>query len=97
MLTSFSRPVPTNHHRRGCSSRFLCRNDQTTSLESELDLLGGKIYHDWSRDYFKILDEKPKLIEINQPIHLPQIRGKVELKNVWFKYPEKSGQDVFVV
>ncbi|MEK7064754.1 MAG: ABC transporter ATP-binding protein [Patescibacteria group bacterium] len=47
------------------------------------------------RDYFKILDEKPKLIEINQPIHLPQIRGKVELKNVWFKYPEKSGQDVF--
>lgn len=47
------------------------------------------------RDYFKILDEKPKLIEINQPIHLPQIRGKVEFKNVWFKYPEKSGQDVF--
>ena len=47
------------------------------------------------RDYFKILDEKPKLVEINQSIHLNHIKGKIELNNVWFKYPEKGGQDVF--
>lgn len=47
------------------------------------------------RDYFKILDEKPKLVEISQPVHLDRVRGKIEFHNVWFKYPEKGGQDVF--
>ena len=47
------------------------------------------------RDYLKILDAKPGLVEINQPITPVVTRGKVELENVWFKYPEKSGQDVF--
>lgn len=47
------------------------------------------------RDFLKILDEKPDLTEINQPVHLDQVRGQVDFKNVWFKYPEKGGQDVF--
>ena len=47
------------------------------------------------RDYIKILDEKSDLIEIDQPVIPSTIRGKVEFKNIWFKYPEKSGQDVF--
>ncbi|MBI1872124.1 ABC transporter ATP-binding protein, partial [Candidatus Collierbacteria bacterium] len=47
------------------------------------------------RDFMKILDKKPDLEEINRPINLTDIKGKVEFKNVWFKYPEKGGQDVF--
>lgn len=47
------------------------------------------------RDYLKILDEKPDLTEIEQPLYPTAIRGRVEFQNVWFKYPEKSGQDVF--
>lgn len=47
------------------------------------------------RDYLKIIDQKPSLTEINQPITLNEIRGQVEFQNVWFKYPEKGGQDVF--
>ncbi len=47
------------------------------------------------RDYLKILDAKPGLVEINQPLTPAVTRGKVEFENVWFKYPEKSGQDVF--
>ena len=47
------------------------------------------------RDYLKILDEKSDLIEIDQPVIPSAVRGLVEFKNVWFKYPEKDGQDVF--
>ncbi len=47
------------------------------------------------RDYLKILDAKPGLTEINRPITPITTRGKVEFENVWFKYPDKSGQDVF--
>jgi len=47
------------------------------------------------RDYLKILDEKSDLTEIDQPVTPSTIRGLVEFKNVWFKYPEKDGQDVF--
>ena len=47
------------------------------------------------RDYIKILDAKPGLVEINQPLTPAVTRGQVEFENVWFKYPEKSGQDVF--
>ena len=47
------------------------------------------------RDYLKILDEKSDLIEIDQPVIPSTVRGLVEFKNVWFKYPEKDGQDVF--
>lgn len=47
------------------------------------------------RDYVKILDEKPDIVEVDQPISLPEIKGRVEFENIWFKYPEKSGQDVF--
>lgn len=47
------------------------------------------------KDYMKILDQRPTITEINHPISLVDIRGKIELSNVWFKYPEKGGQDVF--
>ncbi len=47
------------------------------------------------RDYVKILDQKPQIVQIAQPVHLPEISGRVEFENVWFKYPEKGGQDVF--
>ncbi|OGD71272.1 hypothetical protein A3D09_01720 [Candidatus Collierbacteria bacterium RIFCSPHIGHO2_02_FULL_49_10] len=47
------------------------------------------------RDYFKILDARSDLVEINQPITPASTRGRVEFEKVWFKYPEKSGQDVF--
>lgn len=47
------------------------------------------------KDYMKILDQRPTIAEINHPISLTNIRGKIELSNVWFKYPEKGGQDVF--
>lgn len=47
------------------------------------------------RDYVKILDTKPDIVEVEQPISLPEIKGRIEFDNVWFKYPEKSGQDVF--
>lgn len=47
------------------------------------------------RDYLKILDAKSKIVEILQPVTPPTTRGNVEFDNVWFKYPEKSGQDVF--
>lgn len=47
------------------------------------------------RDYIKILDAKPGLVETNQPLTPTITRGQVEFENIWFKYPEKSGQDVF--
>ena len=47
------------------------------------------------RDYIKILDTKPELVEIDQPVYPHEIRGKVEFHNVWFEYPKKDGQDVF--
>ncbi|MBI3954648.1 ABC transporter ATP-binding protein [Candidatus Collierbacteria bacterium] len=47
------------------------------------------------RDYLKILDTKPDTVEIENPIHLTAPIGLVEFDNVWFKYKEKSGQDVF--
>lgn len=47
------------------------------------------------RDFLKILDKKPDLTEIDRPISLTDVKGKVEFKNVWFKYSEKGGQDVF--
>lgn len=47
------------------------------------------------KDYLKILDTPPDLTETASPIHLFESRGDVSFKNVWFKYPEKSGQEVF--
>ncbi len=46
------------------------------------------------RDFLKILQVKPDLTESISPVNLLNPRGKVEFGNVWFKYPEKSGQDV---
>lgn len=47
------------------------------------------------RDYLKILDAKSEVVEIDQPITPIVTRGKVEFESIWFKYPEKDGQDVF--
>ena len=46
-------------------------------------------------DYVKILDAKLNIVETDQPVIPSTVRGKVEFKNIWFKYPEKSGQEVF--
>ncbi|BCN31224.1 ABC transporter ATP-binding protein [Anaeromicropila herbilytica] len=35
---------------------------------------------------FTILDEEPMILEKEEPIHLPDIKGKIEFKNVWFAY-----------
>lgn len=47
------------------------------------------------RDYLKILDAKSEIVEVHQPITPTTTRGNVDFENIWFKYPEKSGQDVF--
>lgn len=47
------------------------------------------------KDYLKILDTPPDLTETDNPLYLTNPRGDIGFKNVWFKYPEKSGQEVF--
>lgn len=46
-------------------------------------------------DYLKILGTKPSLVESETPIVLAELEGRVEFRDVYFKYPEKSGQEVF--
>ena len=46
-------------------------------------------------DYLKILDQKPDLVEIDHPLTPSSVQGQIRFENVWFKYPEKSGQEVF--
>jgi len=46
------------------------------------------------RGFLRILQAKPDLTEIQNPTNLLSPQGKVEFDNVWFKYPEKSGQEV---
>ena len=45
------------------------------------------------RDYFKILNQTPDIQETNSPLS-PSIAGQISFKNIWFKYPEKNGQEV---
>ena len=45
------------------------------------------------RDYFKILNQTPDIQETNSPLS-PSITGQISFKNIWFKYPEKNGQEV---
>lgn len=47
------------------------------------------------KDYIKILDQKSSITEVNHPITLEKVKGKIEFNNVWFIYPEKGGQEVF--
>jgi ABC-type multidrug transport system fused ATPase/permease subunit len=46
-------------------------------------------------DYLKILDKKIDIKEIDTPVSPAQVKGEVSFNNVWFKYPDKSGQKVF--
>lgn len=47
------------------------------------------------RDYLKVLHDPIDVAQAQDPVYLDHVRGKVEFKNVHFKYPEKSGQEVF--
>lgn len=47
------------------------------------------------RDYLKVLHEPIEVAQAEEPIYLDSVKGKVEFRNVSFKYPEKSGQEVF--
>ena len=35
---------------------------------------------------FLILDEEPAILDVQEPLALGQVRGKIEFKNVWFAY-----------
>jgi len=48
----------------------------------------GKAYASLYRLYH-ILDQKPKIKNVEKPTE-NQIKGKIEFKNVWFKYPTRS-------
>lgn len=39
---------------------------------------------------FTLLDEKPQIHEKEKPVVLPEVRGRIEFKNVWFAY---DGED----
>jgi ABC-type multidrug transport system fused ATPase/permease subunit len=47
------------------------------------------------KDYLKILDQKIDIKEIGSPIAPTKIKGDVSFDNIWFKYPDKTGQKVF--
>ncbi|RKZ33655.1 ABC transporter ATP-binding protein [bacterium] len=38
----------------------------------------------------KLFDEKPEVLEPENPVPLKEVRGKIEFKNFSFRYPEKS-------
>lgn len=46
-------------------------------------------------DFLKILSEKADITEVEHPLTLDHVRGEVEFKNIWFKYPDKAAHDVF--
>ncbi|MBQ1931165.1 MAG: ABC transporter ATP-binding protein [Lachnospiraceae bacterium] len=39
---------------------------------------------------FTLLDEKPMICDPEEPVQLPEIKGRIEFKNVWFAY---DGED----
>ncbi len=39
---------------------------------------------------FTILDEKNTILEAEEPVRMPQFKGKIEFKNVWFAYENED-------
>lgn len=43
-----------------------------------------------SERIFKILDEKPGIVNVDNPKRFSDFKGKIEFRNVWFRYHEKD-------
>ncbi|MFA5368469.1 MAG: ABC transporter ATP-binding protein [Candidatus Paceibacterota bacterium] len=54
------------------------------------------------KNYFILLNVEPNIKEIDNPIILEKIKGKIEYKNIYFKYPAreeiiKDGEEIAIV
>lgn len=39
---------------------------------------------------FTLLDEKPAVVDPEKPVHLPEIKGRIEFDHVWFAYDNEN-------
>ena len=64
-------------------------------LNNPLDFIAFS-FHWWAESMtsaqrmFEIIDSLPEITEKENPVHMDNMRGDIELKNVWFRYPEQK-------